>query len=158
MSIQSALASGYNHGSWNGTGVISSSTYSHPGTTLGLAEASDVLGLSGSNTATFDGQSVDATTVLVKFTWLGDANLDGMVDASDLSRISATGATWASGDFNYDGQVNADDYALFALGAAEQQGNISTITPEPALLGLLLLPLCATSRRSRGIPTQPCST
>jgi hypothetical protein len=150
-SIRTALASGYAQGNWSGSGITTSSAGSHPATTLGFAEASDVLGLTGSATGTFDGQTVDATTVLVKFTWLGDANLDGIVDASDLARISATGTTWASGDFNYDGVVNADDYALFALGDAEQQGNISTITPEPSLLCLLLLPLCVAPRRSRGI-------
>jgi autotransporter-associated beta strand protein len=152
--IQAALASGYSHGTWNGNGIVSSSTISHPGTSLGFAEASDVLGLSGSATGTFDGQTVDATTVLVKYTWMGDANLDGIVDASDLSRISPTGTIWAAGDFNYDSVVNADDYALFALGDIEQQGNISTLTPEPMLLLGLLIPMVS---RRRSVPQRNVS-
>jgi autotransporter-associated beta strand protein len=154
-SIQSALASGYNHGSWNGTGIVSSSAISHPGTALGFAEASDVLGLTGSATGTFDGQTVDATTVLVKFTWLGDTNLDGIVDASDLARISPTGTTWATGDFNYDGVVNADDYALFSLGAALGQANISTITPEPTVLLGLVIPIMLRRRTLQHTPVNP---
>jgi autotransporter-associated beta strand protein len=153
-SIQSALATGYAHGNWSGKGIITSLAAIHPGTSLGFAEASDVLGLSGSATGMFDGQTVDATTVLVKYTWIGDTNLDGVVNAADLANMAPAGttnATWSEGDFNYDGVVNADDYALFMLGAADQQGNISTITPEPSLLCLLLLPFSATPRRSRGI-------
>ena len=42
----------------------------------------------------------------------GDANLDGSVNAADLSKVlTAYGetGTWATGDFNYDGTVNAAD-------------------------------------------------
>jgi hypothetical protein len=69
------------------------------------------------------------------YTWLGDTNLDGVVDASDLAAVSPTGTTWSTGDFNYDGQVNADDYALYMLGQAASGGaNISTTLPEPSLI------------------------
>jgi hypothetical protein len=137
-SIQTAIASGYNQGRWNNSGLTSSAAATHAGTALGFAEASDVLGLSGSNTASFDGQTVDASTVLIKYTWIGDANLDGVVNTQDLARMSSTGTTWAEGDFNYDGKVNADDYALFALGSLYGQSNISATLPEPGILSLLL--------------------
>jgi autotransporter-associated beta strand protein len=43
----------------------------------------------------------------------GDANLDGVVDASDLDTVLAnydmTGASWSQGDFNYDGTVGFAD-------------------------------------------------
>jgi parallel beta-helix repeat protein len=64
----------------------------------------------------FDGQAVSPADVLVKYTYYGDANLDGKVDASDYSRldngalIHLTG--WFNGDFNYDGVVNGSDYTL----------------------------------------------
>jgi hypothetical protein len=64
----------------------------------------------------FDGQSVTSTDVLVKYTYYGDANLDGKVDGSDYARIDngylthATG--WNNGDFNYDGVINGSDYTL----------------------------------------------
>jgi hypothetical protein len=56
------------------------------------------------------------TDVLVKFTYYGDANLDGKVDGTDYSRIDSgylTKATgWYNGDLNYDGVVDGSDYTL----------------------------------------------
>jgi hypothetical protein len=66
--------------------------------------------------STFDNAAVGAGDVLVKYTYYGDANLDGKVDGSDYSLIDngylthATG--WANGDFNYDGVINGSDYTL----------------------------------------------
>jgi autotransporter-associated beta strand protein len=43
----------------------------------------------------------------------GDANLDGVVDFSDLNKVltnyNMTGMSWSQGDFNYDGVVNFAD-------------------------------------------------
>jgi hypothetical protein len=43
----------------------------------------------------------------------GDANLDGIVETEDLSRVltnyDATNRVWNQGDFNYDGAVNVSD-------------------------------------------------
>ena len=48
---------------------------------------------------------------------LGDANLDGFVDASDFNLWNAnkftTTAAWCSGDFNADGFVDASDFNLW---------------------------------------------
>jgi hypothetical protein len=53
----------------------------------------------------------------VKYTYYGDANLDGVVNSSDYSLIDnsvnegiLTG--WQNGDFNYDNHINGDDYTL----------------------------------------------
>lgn len=109
------LISGYDNGKWDGSGIISSSAAANIGTTIGYA----------------DGNS----QITIKYTWIGDANLDGVVNSTDLGMISSVGTTWSGGDFNYDGKVNADDYALFALGSAESGGmNISAIVPEPTKL------------------------
>jgi fibronectin-binding autotransporter adhesin len=118
---------GYNGGHWNGSfGILSSTAAFTLGSTLGI-ESAGSYGQAG-----FDGVTVASNDVLIKFTWLGDANLDGVINAADLSAISSSGTTWATGDFNYDGVVNADDYALFMLGAAFGNVNISTTVPEPA--------------------------
>jgi hypothetical protein len=84
-----------------------------------VAQASDVLGLSGLQTSVFSGQTVDATTVLVKYTQVGDADLDGTVGFADLARLaqnynSSAGGTWARGDFNYDGRIDFADLAGLA--------------------------------------------
>jgi hypothetical protein len=56
--------------------------------TLGVAEAREALGITGSQTATFTVQAVDSTSVLVKFTWGGDATLDGKINIDDYGRNS----------------------------------------------------------------------
>ena len=69
--------------------------------------------------ATFEGQNSVVTDVLVKYTWYGDANVDGKVDGSDYSRIDFAYTSdlaqpglytgWSNGDFNYDGGINGSD-------------------------------------------------
>jgi T5SS/PEP-CTERM-associated repeat protein len=95
-----------------------------PKTALGIAENS-VLGLSS-----FSGQAVDATSILVKYTYLGDANLDGQVDVTDLGALATnwqTSAPWTGGDFNYDGFVDVTD--LGALATNWQAGVGSPLGP-----------------------------
>jgi hypothetical protein len=100
--------------------------------------------------------------VLVKYTYYGDANLDGKVDGTDYSRIDASFLAeqsgpnvtgWYNGDFNYDGVVNGSDYTLidnaFNSQGAQIAAQIATPTalldnaaggssvPEPTTLGLL---------------------
>ena len=60
------------------------------------------------------GQTIDSSTLLTKFTYGGDATLDGKINIDDYVKIDsgiAGGFTgWSNGDFNYDGKVNIDDY------------------------------------------------
>ncbi len=110
------IAQGCNGGTWDGVGGIKTSSAGSSMTTLAIGEAATVLGLTDGNTALFDGQTVDATAVLIKFTYAGDANLDGVVNGDDYFQIDSafpqvlTG--WSNGDFNYDGVINGDDYFL----------------------------------------------
>jgi hypothetical protein len=104
----------------NGWGIVTTHPDALGGlTTLGVGEASQVLGLSGSQTGTFAGQTVDATTVLVKYTLAADADLDGAVGFADLTRLaqnynSSAGGSWAGGDFNYDGRIDFADLVILA--------------------------------------------
>jgi hypothetical protein len=132
--VRQYLLSGRSAGSWTGsTGIISSAAAAdaQQRTAIGLVEASALLGLSGAATATWSGQTVDATSLLLKYTWYGDANLDGKVDADDYALIDrgmAAGLTgWLNGDFNYDGVVNTADYVLIDRAYALQSG---TLAPE----------------------------
>ena len=114
------LARGYNAGAWDGLGIDSSSAAADPAgrTALGIAEASDVLGVSGAQTATFRGGAADASSVLIAFTLYGDANLNGAVGFEDLVRLAqnygTTGKIWSQGDFTYDGNVDFQDLVRLA--------------------------------------------
>jgi hypothetical protein len=116
--VTGMIARGYNHSAWDGSGLITTMPAARAGlTTLAIAEASQAFGLAGNQTALFSGQTVDATTVLVKYTYAGDLNLDGLVDAGDYGVIDnwaqfpGTGS-YANGDFNFDGVIDAGDYGI----------------------------------------------
>jgi hypothetical protein len=108
-------------------------------TYLAIAEAAD-LGLTE-----FDGITIDETTVIAKFTYVGDANLDGQVDALDYERVDlAIGNSGvfgtAQGDLNYDGAVDALDYEQIDLNIGNGVGSplAGVFIPEPSSLGLVL--------------------
>jgi len=114
--ITGMIQRGRNGGGWNGLGGIVSSSASGSLTSLAVAEASDVLNIDSMQTGVFSGETVDGSAVLVKFTYGGDANLDGHINVDDYGKIdffaslAATG--YHNGDFNYDGVVNVDDYGI----------------------------------------------
>jgi autotransporter-associated beta strand protein len=109
-------------GHWTGPGITSSNAASDSGAAVGYAEASDVLSAllaSAGTNATFLGQKVDDTSIVVRYTLAGDATLDGVVNFDDLVRLAqnyniAGGRIWSGGDFTYDGNVNFADLVLLA--------------------------------------------
>ena len=100
-------------GYWNGPGIDSATAAADTTYVTALGSRQN----DGSVT-TFDGQPTAAGDVLIKYTEYGDANLDGVVDVADYTRLDAgfiaggklTG--WFNGDFNYDGAVDGSDYTL----------------------------------------------
>jgi hypothetical protein len=120
------LASGRSGGTWSGPGIATS--LGAPAQTIGYAEASVLFGISGFDTALFNGYTVDATSVLLKYTYYGDADLSGEVDFDDYVRIDGgfnselTG--WTNGDFDYSGDVGFDDFVLIDLGFNLQSGTL----------------------------------
>ena len=106
---------------------MTAASVTNPLTTLAVAEASGALGISDAETALFDGQTVDATAVLVKYTYIGDMNLDGTINGDDYFNIDA-GFTalangYASGDLDYNGRIDADDYFLIDSTLAKSAGS-----------------------------------
>jgi hypothetical protein len=114
--IQQLINTSRAGGSWTGSGLTSSSARNNAqhNTTLGAMEAIDYPGGS-----TFDGEPVDGTAVLVKYTWYGDTDFNGRVNFDDYVRTDngfnnhLTG--WLNGDFDGNGSVNFDDYVLIDL-------------------------------------------
>jgi len=123
--IAGYVKTGYNSGNWNGTGIISSGART---TTNGLeygvgwADGKDNV-VSGLNSGTIE----------LKYTLLGDANLDGTVNGSDFSIMAAnfgTGATnWDQGNFLYTSSVNGTDFsalaANFGAGTSGADGEVT---------------------------------
>ena len=143
-SIVAWIKSGFAAGSWNGAGIISTSAPTrmsgHYG--LGFADSTDAGNPAG---------LASSGQIEIKYTLLGDANLDGTVNVADFNALAAhfnsTSQLWSSGDFNYDGIVNAEDFdaiarnygqvmsspALGTLGS----GDLGRAVPEPTALAAL---------------------
>jgi autotransporter-associated beta strand protein len=158
LTIADQVRAGRAGGAWDGQGVVSSLADA-TSVGVGYAESSFVLGASG---GVFDGESVDGSTVLLRATRYGDADLDGVVGADDLltlrRHLGATGdrAVWQNGDFNSDGRVNASDLVLLrrnygtsmsptAMLAAAQV----SVVPEPSAAAAMLLTLAGVGLRRR---------
>jgi hypothetical protein len=148
VSIRSQVISAHNNGSWTGGG-IGSSLADTTTRGVGYAEASSLTSI-----PTIFG-AVDDTTVLVRLTRYGDADLSGFVNLSDFNRLAANfgltfGAVWSQADFNYDGRVNLSDFNLLASNfgfsatgptvAPQDWSTLASTIPE---LTLLLLTACA---------------
>ncbi|HYE18753.1 MAG TPA: hypothetical protein VEA69_09930 [Tepidisphaeraceae bacterium] len=174
---------------WQGDGLTASpaAAVGGPALAVGMAEAADLLGLSGAQTATFGGAGgaggaggviVDATSVLVRVTVAGDADLDGTVSLNDLVRLanhygSAVGGGhgWFAGDFDYNGQVALNDLVVLAnnygtslnglpapaaaadfaadWATAQAMAAAARAVPEPGMVGWVGLALALGRRRQR---------
>jgi hypothetical protein len=95
--------------------------------TLGTVTGAQYISAQGAG-AQFDGVLVASTDVLVKYTYYGDADLNGVVNFDDYSRIDSVfnrgGSNWFSGDFDYTGLVNFDDYSLIDNAFNTQSGSL----------------------------------
>jgi hypothetical protein len=134
--IQTFVGNGFNGGVWNGTTSITSSTAASMAansanthkTALGYA-----LGSSTTLGPSFDGQTVNPTDVVIRYTDFGDANLDGNTNTLDFMRLGAnfggSGKTWSQADFTFNGTVNALDFNQIAT-------NFGQVLPGPATASL----------------------
>jgi hypothetical protein len=143
--VESQIAAARNGSAerWLGNGVTSTAAAANPLTTLAA--------LINPGLATFDGEAVDANAVIIDYTYNGDANLDGRINADDYFRIDQgflsrpPDPSYREGDFNYDNVVNADDYFLIdqaflgqgaPLGAGA--GLAAASVPEPGVVATTL--------------------
>ncbi|HUU89709.1 MAG TPA: LamG-like jellyroll fold domain-containing protein, partial [Phycisphaerae bacterium] len=177
--IEAKVKEGFADGAWAGTGITSSSAAAHPQRLAALAciDNSDPLSKVGwsSGLTSLDGVAVDATSILIKYTYYGDLNLDGIVDSNDYDLIDnsfvaydpldpintapAGGWRWSVGDVTYDGVVDSNDYDKIDNAFTQQSGGLGSNlglpvpTPEPATVALLTLGSLSLllQRRRRGM-------
>jgi hypothetical protein len=113
------IASAYDFGAWDLPGIYTDMTDATQFgiTTLAVADPFAIFGLGPTDTMEFSGVTVDGTSVLIKYTYAGDLNLDGLIDGADYGIIDnyvqfpGTSGFW-NGDFNFDGLIDGADYGL----------------------------------------------
>ena len=136
--VNGYLATGYAGGAWTGNGINSSTAAANAikDTAIGIGESQQIFGGAG----VFSGVAVDATALLLKYTFYGDASLSGNVDTIDFNSLASnfaqSGRYWALGDFNYNGTVNTIDFNLLAAnfaksGLAPAAAAIAAKSPAP---------------------------
>jgi hypothetical protein len=114
-SVAALIASARNFGAWDGPGLTSSAAAGNPSanTTLGVLRGSDYLVVAG---ASFNGFAVSASDVVVKYTYYGDSDFNGVVDGDDYARadngFNLALTDWFAGDFDLNGLIDGDDYSL----------------------------------------------
>jgi autotransporter-associated beta strand protein len=163
--IRAFLASGYNNGAWNGSGINSSLATANHAYALGYADALDP----GNPAHLFSSSQIE-----VKYTLYGDTNLDGTVNSVDFGNLAAnfgkSGKVWDQGDFNYDGTVNSVDFGLLAsnfgksatgaavelssadwsaLDAFAEANGLTSEVPEPAGAAIMVAMMALGCRRRR---------
>jgi len=149
---------------WTGSGIASTAAANDPNQLMGIAAILNDNGHGAPIYTSFDGFTVDMNSILIKYTLMGDLNLDGRINADDFFLIdrgfsNGIGSNqYLNGDIDYNGLVNADDYAYidraYAMQAIVAQDHPQTIggiqsVPEPALVGTLtfLTPIFFRRRR-----------
>ncbi len=165
-------AGGVADGAWNGfTGITSSSAASafvSDGTessAVGYALNGD-LPLGKFNT--FFNQAVSPSDMLVRYTRMADATLDGIVNDNDVSIVAAfydpihpadtNGPLhWYHGDFNYDGYVDDIDVSILAAFYDPSAPALSAEFPSPPSAPISLAPIPAALSSPPGL-TAPFSS
>ncbi|MDB5326497.1 MAG: putative Ig proteinputative calcium-binding proteinFG-GAP repeat protein, partial [Phycisphaerales bacterium] len=111
------IAPAWMGGAWIGPGITSTAAKNSVGrrTGLGYMEAADYKAIYGAS-ATFDGETIDSTAVLVKYTLYGDADFNRTVDFNDFLKLQngfgGTNGSFAQGDFDYNGVTDFNDFLI----------------------------------------------
>lgn len=118
--IPGLISTARNGGAWNGTGLTSSAAKSGSaqGMSLGYLTATEYKSIYGTS-ATFAGQVLDDSAVLIRLTVSGDTDLDRGVSINDFNRLASSfgvpnGKSWLDGDLDYDNGVSINDFNLLA--------------------------------------------
>jgi len=126
-----------NNGLWDQPGITSTAAKNAvpKNKNLGVLSGTEYLAVNGTP---FNGKTVVAGDTVIKFTFNGDTDFNGVVNFDDYARTDSgfnNGRSgWLNGDFDYNGIVNFDDYSLID-NAFNTQGSTVLASGNGALAG-----------------------
>jgi hypothetical protein len=142
--LRAAIATAYAGGTWTGNGLTSANAAADRAangatakTGVGYLDNADPI--AGNKTA-FYGRSVNSNSLMARYTYYGDANLDGRVNLADFGILKGrygTGSQWYHGDFDYNGVVNLADFGKLKAAYGSTPITAAAV-PEPSVVALLL--------------------
>ncbi|HEX3358424.1 MAG TPA: hypothetical protein VHS31_15730 [Tepidisphaeraceae bacterium] len=164
--VRGMLQNGYANGSWTGTGGFTSSSAAGVSgihkMAIGYVDTADpdVQNNIPLSSISYFG-TIDGTSILMRYTYAGDTNIDGTVGIDDFNQLAAnfgkTGADWFQGDSNYDGVINLLDLNAIATNFGQTLPSsgaaLGALVPEPmsmAGLGFAALLLKRRARKHQG--------
>lgn len=154
---QTGLYNGPGGNPWTGPGINSSTAAADPN----VAHAVGVVDNAIAGYAAWpplDPHPLTGPEILAKYTYFGDADLDGRITSGDYLLIgdpSLGPVSWLSGDFDYDGAITSGDYLLIGGGQAAFDGAgggplvSQGAVPEPAGMALVSVGVLSLLARRR---------
>jgi hypothetical protein len=171
--VEAMVAAGFGTGNWQGmriTSSVAAAPSSNGNYALAVADNAKLTNKFGDGTGgkpTFAGQSVDETTVLVKFTHRVDLDLDGLVTPNDAitfatNYVPNASATWQFGDLDFDGKFTPNDGIIFSTfynaSLSEIQATSGSFAGNTASTTSTTPPATSSNMISRLIPTTTTPT
>jgi hypothetical protein len=141
-------------GDFDGNGVLDAADINLLTAAVGSGDTS--FDLNGDGAVTGDDRRVWVKDL--KFSWFGDADLNGEFNSADFVAVfqagkfeSGAAATWGEGDWDGDGIFGSGDFVAAFQDGGFEQGPRSAVAavPEPSGAILLLTGLLAVARRRR---------
>jgi autotransporter-associated beta strand protein len=158
--LQSLVFTGYRSGpDTTATGIVSTTSQNTGGTTILALFDNALAGFS--QWPTGSGNFIATASIVGKYTYIGDTNMDGQVTPQDYTATDSNLGTtvdpsisWFYGDTNFDGNIDPTDYAGIDGALSLGQGNPLAASglasvPEPSLLSATTLALAILSTRRR---------
>lgn len=131
--LSDSIRSGRAAGSWSGSGITSSVARAEPNGITGLVVVPNDKSNGSPLIATIGGEPAGVDTIIVKYTYNGDVDLSGSVDADDYFAIDLgfVGglAGYGNGDLDFSGSIDSDDYFLIDRAFAGQSSVVAASLP-----------------------------
>ena len=129
--VRNSLISGYDNGAWDGTGITSSTAATDQAQSSAVSPYYYQSSIGYADNNELGRTDIPDNSVLVRFTYAGDADLNGTVDLVDFDawlfgyqHQGLVTHDWANGDFDYDGSITLADEDVWMFAYERHLGSL----------------------------------